>query len=195
MSNNFNLLIHGNYLKVEVIRSNRKTISMEIAQNLDIVVRAPFCVSQSRIQELLIKKSNWITKTSLKIQEKNQFKSAPKFTVQELSDLKRFAQKDIMERVIYFASKMNVTYNKIGFGFQKSRWGSCSSKGNIRFNCLLMCIPAEVRDYVVVHELCHRKHMDHSTAFWSEVEKTIPDFKKAKQWLKENGSYFISRIP
>ena len=101
------------------------------------------------------------------------------------------ALKVIPERVEYFAKVIGVTYGKITIRNQKTRWGSCSSKGNLNFNCLLMLAPSEVLDYVVVHELCHRKQMNHSKAFWAEVEKVCPDYKAAKKWLKEEGSQLI----
>ena len=118
----------------------------------------------------------------------------PKFTDQEILELRKSAKQDIPDRVDYFSSLLGVTYSKISFGFQKSRWGSCSSSGNLRFNCLLMCTPPEIRDYVVVHELCHRKFMNHSSSFWREVQKTYPNYAEAKRWLKENGKNIISRL-
>ena len=87
-----------------------------------------------------------------------------------------------------------ISYGRITIRNQKSRWGSCSEKGNLNFNCLLMLTPPDVIDYVVVHELCHRIHMDHSAAFWAEVQKVLPDYKKAKKWLKDNGSSIIGRM-
>lgn len=79
------------------------------------------------------------------------------------------------------------------FGGKSKPWGSCSSKGNLNFNCLLMLTPPEVIDYVVVHELCHRKEMNHSKAFWSEVEKVLPDYKAQIKWLKDEGGNIMRR--
>ena len=98
----------------------------------------------------------------------------------------------IPERVEYFAKVIGVTYGKITVRNQKTRWGSCSSKGNLNFNCLLMLAPPEVLDYVVVHELCHRKQMNHSKAFWLEVEKVLLNYKEVRKWLKEEGSQMIT---
>lgn len=97
-----------------------------------------------------------------------------------------------LNRVEYFAKVIGVTYGKITIRNQKTRWGSCSSKGNLNFNCLLMLAPSEVLDYVVVHELCHRKQMNHSKAFWLEVEKVLPNYKEVRKWLKEEGSQMIT---
>ena len=82
---------------------------------------------------------------------------------------------------------MGVSYGSITVREQKTRWGSCSAKGNLNFNWKLVLMPEEILDYVVVHELAHRLQMNHSTEFWDEVEKILPDYRKRRQWLKENG--------
>jgi predicted metal-dependent hydrolase len=89
---------------------------------------------------------------------------------------------------------VGVDYRRITIRSQKTRWGSCSSSGNLNFNCLLLLAPPEVLDYVVVHELCHRKEMNHSPRFWAEVGRVLPDYKKRNKWLKENGSRLMLLI-
>ena len=93
----------------------------------------------------------------------------------------------IPKRVRYYANVVNESYARVFIKNQKSRWGSCSSAGNLNFNWRLMMAPLTVLDYVVVHELCHLKQMNHSKEFWEEVEKTLPDYKERKKWLDENG--------
>ena len=100
----------------------------------------------------------------------------------------------IPERVKEYAPKVGVTYGRITIRNQRTRWGSCSSKGNLNFNCLLMLFPDEVIDYVVVHELCHRKHMNHSAAFYAEVARVFPEYRKYQKWLKENGGLYLARL-
>ena len=79
--------------------------------------------------------------------------------------------------------------------FSRTGWGSCSGKGNLNFNCLLMLAPPAVQDYVVVHELCHRKEMNHSPAFWAEVAGVLPDYASHRRWLRENGNGLIAALP
>ena len=182
-------------MKVTVIRSNRKTVAIQVNSNLSVTVRAPRSSSEKDIEEILKKKEAWISKHIEKTKEtKERFEAEPteKLTREKVIALAEEALKVIPERVEYFAKVIGVTYGKITIRNQKTRWGSCSSKENLNFNCLLMLAPPEVLDYVVVHELCHRKQMNHSKAFWLEVEKVLPDYKEARKWLKEEGSQMIT---
>jgi len=104
------------------------------------------------------------------------------------------ASEIIDEKVKKFASIIGVDYGRITIRRQRTRWGSCSDKGNLNFNCLLILFPEDVIDYVVVHELCHRKHMNHSAEFYAEVERVIPEYRKCKKWLKENGGLYLGRL-
>ena len=182
-------------MKVTVIRSNRKTVAIQVNSDLSVTVRAPRSASEKDIEEILKKKEAWISKYIEKIKEaKERFEAEPteKLTREKVIALAEEALKVIPERVEYFAKVIGVTYGKITIRNQKTRWGSCSSKGNLNFNCLLMLAPPEVLDYVVVHELCHRKQMNHSKAFWLEVEKVLPNYKEVRKWLKEEGSQMIT---
>ena len=179
--------------KIEIIRSNRKTIAIEIKSDRKIVVRAPMRMSEKDIQRFIIEKQSWIKK-HLAIISTCERDKLPVFTKEEIQKLADKALKDIPQRVKKYASVIGVTVGKITIRNQKSRWGSCSSKGNLNFNCLLMLCPEEVRDYVVVHELCHRRELNHSKAFWEQVEKVMPNYKEPYLWLKRNGSEIIRRL-
>lgn len=178
-------------MEVVIIRSNRKTISIQVNSDFSVTVRTPRRVSKKEIDRILMEKESWILKhiDEMKkreaIREEKGIASLDKTQIIELRDK---ALSYIPERVAYFAQLIGVDYGRITIRNQKTRWGSCSSKGNLNFNCLLMLAPIEVVDYVIVHELCHRKEMNHSKAFWGEVEKIIPDYKKSVKWLKEEGS-------
>ena len=182
-------------MKVTVIRSNRKTVAIQVNSDLSVTVRAPYSASEKDIEEILKKKEAWISRHIEKIKKtKERFEAEPteKLTREKVIALAEEALKVIPERVEYFAKVIGVTYGKITVRNQKTRWGSCSSKGNLNFNCLLMLAPPEVLDYVVVHELCHRKQMNRSKAFWLEVEKVLPNYKEVRKWLKEEGSQMIT---
>ena len=182
-------------MKVTVIRSNRKTVAIQVNSDLSVTVRAPRSALEKDIEEILKKKEAWISRHIEKIKKtKERFEAEPteKLTREKVIALAEEALKVIPERVEYFAKVIGVTYGKITVRNQKTRWGSCSSKGNLNFNCLLMLAPPEVLDYVVVHELCHRKQMNHSKAFWLEVEKVLPNYKEVRKWLKEEGSQMIT---
>ena len=100
-----------------------------------------------------------------------------------------------MARAAYYAPVVGVSYSRITVRSQRTKWGSCSSKGGLNFNCLLLLAPTEVLDYVVVHELCHRLEMNHSARFWAEVERVLPDYAAARKWLRQNGGSLLARLP
>ena len=175
-------------ISYQIIRSSRKTMSLEIKADGSVVVRAPLRLSEAKIQKFVEEKQEWILKNLEKIQKRD----AQKENVQKLSALERQHLQNkacvvIPRRVAYYAEKLGVSYGKITLRQQKTRWGSCSSEKNLNFNWLLILAPSEVLDYVVVHELCHRREMNHSQAFWKEVEKILPDYRERQKWLKDNG--------
>lgn len=172
-----------------VIRSARKTIALQITPAGELIVRCPRRMRQEDIQKFVDAKKSWITKH---LPSKPQ--TQPRFSDEELRKLSDRAREAIPPRVAHFAPLVGVSYGRITIRSQRTRWGSCSGKGNLNFNCLLTLAPPEVLDYVVVHELCHRKEMNHSPRFWAEVEKVLPDYRIHKQWLKEQGSALIGRL-
>lgn len=180
-------------MKVTVIRSNRKTVAIQVNSDLSVTVRAPYGVTEKYIEEFLNKNEAWINE--IKVKKKSiESGNVENVTLDKIKALADQALKIIPARVEYFARIVGVTYGNITVRNQKTRWGSCSSKGNLNFNCLLMLAPPEVLDYVVAHELCHRKQMNHSKAFWTEVEKAFPDYKKSIKWLKEEGSQIMYMV-
>lgn len=179
-------------ISYEVIRSARKTISIQITPDSRVLVRCPNRMAKADIRRFVESKRNWIEKH---LAEKPDRKSLTLFSAEELQTLARQAAEVIPQRTAYFAARMGVRYGRITIRCQRTRWGSCSGEGNLNFNCLLMLVPPEVLDYVVVHELCHRKEMNHSARFWAEVERILPDYKVRRQWLKDHGDRLIGRIP
>ena len=181
--------------QIRIIRSKRKTVALEIRPDLSVLVRAPYWMADWQIRKFVDEKSDWLYAHLREMEQKQKLEAArPKaapLTPGELQVLADEALRVIPERVRFYAPVVGVTYGRITIRNQRTRWGSCSAKGNLNFNCLLMKAPPEVLDYVVVHELCHRKYMNHSKQFWAEVAKVMPDYKKCERWLKEEGSLLI----
>lgn len=176
-------------ISYRLVRGDRKTIAIQIQPNGDLIVRAPRRMSASAIDQFVSSKRGWIEKHLPKPGE-----VLARFTEEEIQTLGQQALSVIPKRVEHFAPLVGVSYGNITIRSQRTRWGSCSSRGNLNFNCLLMLVPEKVRDYVVVHELCHRKEMNHSPRFWAEVEKILPDYRESRRWLKENGQALIGRL-
>ena len=186
-------------LPITVIRSRRRTLSLEIRPDCTVVVRAPLRCSEAEIRHFISEKEGWLLRHLEKMRSSLQNPASgealpPPLTRDELEALAEQAMKDLPARCGRFAPLVGVRYGRITIRNQKTRWGSCSAKGNLNFNCLLMLAPPEVRDYVVVHELCHRKEMNHSDRFWAEVQRILPDYKERRKWLKEHGNALMARM-
>lgn len=184
-----------NGLQIQIIYSKRKSVAIELRMD-GILVRAPIGMQEREIYAFLKKKRNWIESHLVKMQERrNALENVLPFTKDEIRELANRAVIVIPEKVKYYAPIAGVDYGKITIRCQRSRWGSCSGKGNLNFNCLLLLFPDEVIDYVVVHELCHRKHMNHSAAFYAEVARVFPEYRRCQKWLKEHGGFYLDRLP
>jgi len=209
----------------QIIRSNRKTLSLSINENADLVVRAPRLVSDDEIQKFISEKSVWIENKQrlIKAQLKDNANlisqclylgslyplkidnniikpisfNGHMFTLSNVNrerislPLKSWYKKRFIEvalpRLSYFSDKHKIKFNQVRVKEQKTLWGSCSSKNNINLNYLLIMAPMKVIDYVIVHELVHTIHKNHSAKFWQKVETIMPKYKDARYWLKENG--------
>lgn len=171
-------------MNYEIIRSSRKTLALEISRDGLLKVRAPYKVSREEIQNFVKSKESWIFKHLKRIEETKADQPDP-LSAEEIEKLAQKALQVLPEKVENYARMIGVTYGRITIRNQKTRWGSCSSKGNLNFNCQLMRLPEELQDYVVVHELCHRKEMNHSSKFWKEVEAVMPDYQKRREYLKQ----------
>ncbi len=178
-----------------LIRSKRKSISIEIKPDASVVVRAPLHLSERKIRQFVDEKSGWIKKHTEALKNaREQFSELTKLSEKELAQLTEQAKAVIPQRCAYYAKILGVEYGRITVRHQKTKWGSCSSKKNLNFNCLLMLAPPEVLDAVAVHELCHLRHMNHSKEFYGEVLKAYPDYYKWNNWLKKNGAVLLKRL-
>ncbi len=181
--------------EVKIIRSDRKSISVEITRDCEIIVRAPYTMTTAEINGFLVKREEWIKKHyALMLESLKQNEDLQPFTDDELEAMKLSLKPKLLEKIEYYSKLMNVEYNKINIRPMKSRWGSCSSEKNLCFNSLLALVPDCLIDYVIVHELCHITEMNHSPSFWSLVNKYIPDYADRRNQLKAEGRILIRRL-
>lgn len=182
-------------LKVNIKRSRRKSIGLRINDDGSVTVSAPLKASKADIERAVSSKLDWILKNRERmLEEKREAEEKGLFTEDDIKRMIVMAREIIPRRVRHYAELVGVTYGKITIRSQKTRWGSCSSNGNLSFNCLLVLMPTEVLDSVVVHELCHRKEMNHSKRFYDEVLRVFPEYRKWDKWLKDNGGAIMKRM-
>lgn len=185
-----------NELEYEVIKSRRRTLGLEVNKEGKVIVRAPMRTSMREIRTFVERNISWIESHKAKVQARIKRESKfPKLSETELNHLVKIAHKKIPERVAYYAPIVGVTYGRISIRKQHTRWGSCSKDGNLNFNVLLLLAPPEVLDSVVVHELCHRVHMNHSKEFYDLLYRVYPGYDQQNKWLKTNGDLLMSRLP
>jgi len=181
--------------EVSIIKSRRKTLQIEIKDDCTVVVRAPYWVSRAQIDDFIARQREWLQKNLARIRSKAEaLPIQDKLTEHQLDKLTCEAKERIPAKVAEYAKIIGVTYKRVTIRSQKTRWGSCSSNGNLNFNCLLMLLPDAVADYVIIHELCHLIEPNHSDAFWRTVEKYCPDYKMLKQYLREHGDILMMRL-
>ena len=174
----------------EIIKSDRRTVAIQIKPDGQVVIRCPRRMGMEDVRRFVESKIGWIEKHLAQATPQN----VRRFTCQEIEELREQTRIAVAQRVKHYAPVVGVNYHRIAVRVQHTRWGSCSSKGNLNFNCLLALVPADVLDYVVVHELCHRKHLNHSDKFWKEVERVLPDYKQRQRWLKDHGTRLIAGL-
>lgn len=174
--------------------SKRKSLGIEITAEGDIIVRSPGYISKRAVEAFIEKKREWIFKNREKILAKKENSRLKPLTPLEEQKVAALKKRFLNAAKIYFPKRCEELvratgghYEKITIRNQKTRWGSCSQTGTLSFNYRLMMAPPEVIDYVIVHELCHLTHMDHSKAFWNMVAGILPDYIQRKQWLKVHG--------
>ena len=176
-------------------KSRRRTMSITVGSDLKVIVKIPLGMSSEVAVNFIHEKKEWIKKQISKVEKQKKIAVGLGILSDcEIRKLKKKARNIIQQRVEHYAGISGINYNRVFIRLQKTRWGSCSRDGNLNFNCLLVLMPLEILDSVVVHELCHRKYMNHSKQFYAEVEKIFPDYRKCSKWLKENGGIYFKRL-
>ena len=170
-------------MEYQLIRSKRKTLAIEITRDARLGVRAPLRCSQARIEQFLAEKQAWITLHLQKMQQRRE--NHPEPTPEEEALLRKKARNLLPGLVNRYAVQMDVQPAGITITGARTRFGSCSPKNRLSFSFRLMDYPMEAIEYVVVHELAHILHKNHSAAFYAEIEKVLPDWRERNKLLKQ----------
>lgn len=179
------LSMKGNF-EYQIVRSDRRTLSL-IVRPGQVLVRAPMTEPEENIIRFVEDHAEWVLKKLAETKSRQETRrQLPSLSQTELRKLHARAISYFPQRVAFFAPVVGVTYGKITCRIYKSKWGSCKADGSLAFNTLLMLAPPDVIDSVVVHELCHRKVMNHSASFYREVLRVCPDYYEKHQWLKDH---------
>ena len=182
--------------EIEVIRSRRKSLSLEVKADGRVLLRAPLWAGQRQLKAFAEKNRDWIARKQEEARLRREETSAAlPLTEEELKALQKRGRVLFAERAARYAPLVGVDFGRISVRKQHSKWGSCSSQGKLSFNCLLLLAPEEVLDYVVVHELCHRLEMNHSPRFWAHVRRVLPNYESSRRYLRENGAALMARLP
>lgn len=155
-----------------------KCVRMIARGNGSIVVTRPLFVSRWRVETFMREHIDWIRRHGMRGTEKY-------ISQQEHQAQKFAALREVMRIIEGIDPKRTFSYEKISIGRAISRWGSCSSRGHIRFSVVFLLLPESLKEYVVVHELCHLRHMNHSSLFWEEVRLVLPDWKQRRRALRD----------
>ena len=169
-------------IEYELIRSNRKTLAVQVGIDGKVTVRVPLRLSEKQISTFLAEREDWIIKTVQKQLERG--KNKVEFSENDIKILREKALKELPPRVEYYSRIMGVKPTGFHITSAKTRYGSCSGKNSINFSLYLMAKDEKAVDYVVVHELAHIKHHNHSKEFYKEIEKILPDYKEREKLLK-----------
>lgn len=176
------------------VRSDRSTLSVKIAPDRTVTVRAPRYATDAEIEGFLLRYAGRIEKRLAMFEERaKKIAALPPLSDGEYKTLSEKAPAVFGERIGYYSRLIGVRAHGVSVRCQRSRWGSCNSKGDISLNCLLLLAPADVIDSVVVHELCHLKEMNHSKRFYALVYRYCPDYDKSRKWLSDNGYLLMAR--
>ena len=159
-----------------LIRSKRKTVSIQVDTGCNITVRAPLRLSQKEIDEILLEKKSWLEKTI--ISQRKRKKQIQEYSDNDIKALRKKAKEVIPVKVEYYAKIMQVNPNAVKINSAKKRYGSCSAVNNLNFSLYLMDKDERFIDYVVVHELAHIKHHNHSKEFYKFIEQFMPDYEE-----------------
>ena len=166
-----------------VIRSNRRSLGLEITRDLEVLVRAPRRVSQAQIEAFVQEHMAWL-ETHMELARVRAERRPPEPTEEERAALIRRARELIPQRVEHYSRIMGLRPTGITITGAEKRFGSCSGKNRLCFAWRLMAYPDEAIDYVVVHELAHIKYKNHSREFYALIASVLPDYRRREAILQ-----------
>lgn len=175
-----------------LVRSRRKTLAIQVTAAGEVILRCPMGLSKKTAEQFLAARMPWVEEKRRALRARPVL---PKLTEAEIQEMRREALPFLRQRAEIYAPLVGVEFGKLGVRAQRTRWGSCNQRGDLSFNCLLLLAPPEAADYVVVHELCHIRQMNHGPRFWAAVEAVLPDYRGPRAWLRENGGSLMARLP
>ena len=169
-------------MEYKLIRSKRKTVSIEVNERCEVLVRAPLRISQKEIEKLVFEKQKWIENALKTMQERAENRKT--YTDEDITALYKKASEILPERLEFWSNVTGIFPTGVKITSAKKRFGSCSPKNSLSFSVYLFDYPPDAIDYVIVHELCHIKEHNHSARFWTLVQKYMPDYKERQKLLK-----------
>lgn len=167
----------------EIIRSRRRTVALEVTREGRVLVRAPMAMPEAEIARFAAAHAAWLERAQARVQARQ--KAYPPLTDAQIAALRQRAGEVLPGKVAHYAALMGVVPASVKITAARTRFGSCSGKNSLCFSLYLMRYPEAAIDYVVVHELAHIRHHDHSPAFYAEVARVMPDYKERARLLKE----------
>ena len=171
-------------MQYTVIRSDRRTLCMEIKDG-KVIVRVPKRCSDKQISEFVAKNEQWAIKKLEQLKNKPIAPIKAELSPQQIKQLKELAAKKILPRARELSRVTGMTAKSFGITKARGRFGSCSGKDSINFSCFLALYADELIDYVIIHELCHTVHKNHSSAFYALLQKYLPNYKELQKRLKK----------
>lgn len=171
--------------RLDVKQSDRRTVSLSVAEDGTVLLKAPVTLTGEEIKRFLQKHDRWIEKQIRLREEQREKAAALNFTPEQVAALKERARVVLERRVVYYSERMGVRPAGVGITSARTRWGSCSGKNRLNFSYRLILLPPDAVDYVVVHELAHIRVKNHGAGFYREVEKYLPDYRQRIAVLKQ----------
>ncbi|MEA3273469.1 MAG: M48 family metallopeptidase [Patescibacteria group bacterium] len=161
-----------------------KYMRLSINRKGELIATLPFLFRISYLENFIKNKADWVLRKITQVKEEPPGILQKGNRTNYLNNKNR-ARRLILKKLEYFNKFYHFQYHRVSIRNQHSRWGSCSSMGNLNFNWRVVYLPQKYLDYLVVHELCHLKELNHSPKFWKLVAQEIPDYREIKKMMRE----------